>query len=127
MLKYWILWENGDNPYQTHKRCRLRKFKPGPINDFSPTGPAAPGTAKVRQPSTLKSNMPSNVHRRSRPLIFYVLLLLPFIGLLWPAFYASDTPEFAGIPFFYWYQFLWVPLSVFFTFLAYRLDKRRDR
>jgi hypothetical protein len=71
--------------------------------------------------------MPANMHRRPRPPLFYVLLILPFVGLLWPALYARDTPELDGIPFFYWYQFLWVLLSVLCTYLAYRLDARRDR
>ena len=27
---------------------------------------------------------------------WYLLLLLPFIGLLWPPFYAKDTPRLGG-------------------------------
>ncbi len=69
--------------------------------------------------------MPTQTRRRPRPVLFYILLLLPFIGLMCPAFYASDAPRLAGIPFFYWYQLLWVPLSVICTFVAYRLDGRR--
>jgi hypothetical protein len=69
--------------------------------------------------------MSAQTRRRPRPAIFYVLLALPFLGLLCPAFYARDLPQLEGIPFFYWYQLLWVPLSVICTFLAYRLDGRR--
>jgi hypothetical protein len=39
------------------------------------------------------------------------LLLVPFVALLWLPFYAKFSPELWGFPFFYWYQFLWVPLS----------------
>ncbi|HZU67159.1 MAG TPA: DUF3311 domain-containing protein [Ktedonobacteraceae bacterium] len=32
-----------------------------------------------------------------------LLLLIPFIVLLWPPFYNTDQPTFIGIPFFYWF------------------------
>ena len=50
---------------------------------------------------------------------WYLLLLLPFIGLLWPPLYARQTPRLAGFPFFYWYQFLWVLLGAGLTGLVY--------
>jgi len=58
----------------------------------------------------------------------YVLLLLiiPFIGLLWPAWYSSVDPQFAGIPFFYWYQFLWVFIAAAMTALVYWLDREAE-
>jgi len=40
-----------------------------------------------------------------------LLLLLPFPALLWVPFYNSVEPAVWGIPFFYWYQFLWVFLT----------------
>jgi hypothetical protein len=57
---------------------------------------------------------------------WYWLLLVPLVGTLVPAFYNSEDPTLAGIPFFYWYQLLWVPLSVIVTFLVYRGTRRRD-
>jgi len=39
------------------------------------------------------------------------LLLLPYVALLWVPFYAKSQPSLWGFPFFYWYQFLWVPLT----------------
>lgn len=47
------------------------------------------------------------------------LLLLPYLGLLWPAAYARYTPTLLGFPFFYWYQFLWVILSAAITAFVY--------
>lgn len=47
------------------------------------------------------------------------LLLVPFVGLLVPAFYARATPALGGVPFFYWYQFAWVPVSAALTALVY--------
>jgi hypothetical protein len=40
-----------------------------------------------------------------------LLLGLPFIGLLWVPFYNSVEPQLFGFPFFYWYQFCWLPLT----------------
>jgi hypothetical protein len=42
---------------------------------------------------------------------WYVLLLLPFAGLLFPALYNRPDPPLFGLPFFYWYQLLWVILT----------------
>ena len=39
------------------------------------------------------------------------LLLLPYLALLVPALYARNTPALLGIPFFYWYQLLWVLIA----------------
>jgi len=48
------------------------------------------------------------------------LLLLPFIGLLWVPFYNHADPELWGFPFFYWYQLLWVPITVALILIVYR-------
>jgi hypothetical protein len=40
-----------------------------------------------------------------------LLLVLPFIAMLWVPSYNSVEPTLAGIPFFYWYQLAWVILS----------------
>jgi len=50
---------------------------------------------------------------------WYVLLLIPFIGLLWVPFYNSVEPVWAGIPYFYWYQLLWVLISSVITAVVY--------
>ena len=65
-------------------------------------------------------------------VICAVLLLAPFAALLWVNSYARLTPAFIGIPFFYWYQLLWVVVSAAFTGAAYTLirreeNRRRDR
>lgn len=58
----------------------------------------------------------------------WLLLLLPFIGLLWIPFYNKELPALWGFPFFYWYQFLWVVITAFLIWLVYRsvLAKRGD-
>ena len=46
-----------------------------------------------------------------------IAIALPL--LVWT--YAKTDPELAGIPFFFWYQFLWVFLCSALTYAAYRL------
>jgi hypothetical protein len=55
---------------------------------------------------------------RSPPM--WILLLLPFIGLLWVPFYNFQDPALFGFPFFYWYQLVWVPISSLLIWLVYR-------
>ncbi|MCA1597816.1 MAG: DUF3311 domain-containing protein [Chloroflexi bacterium] len=50
-----------------------------------------------------------------------LLLLIPVIALLWLPFYAHYNPTLWGLPFFYWYQFLWVLITVVITAVVYRL------
>lgn len=54
---------------------------------------------------------------------WYVLLIIPFIGTLFPSFYAFQSPELWGMPFFYWYQFLWVLISALLTGSVYWATK----
>ncbi len=60
--------------------------------------------------------------RRATPL----LLVIPYIGTLWVSTYTSITPELWGIPFFYWYQFLWVGISAAITVVVYLAEDRAD-
>ncbi len=41
----------------------------------------------------------------------YLLLVVPFVALLWVPFFNRIEPEIFGIPFFYWYQTLWTFLG----------------
>ncbi|HWY68396.1 MAG TPA: DUF3311 domain-containing protein [Terriglobales bacterium] len=53
-----------------------------------------------------------------------LLLAIPFIALLCTPLYSRINPVVWGFPFFYWYQFLWIPLSAAITFLVYRKSGR---
>ena len=53
----------------------------------------------------------------------YLLLLIPFVALLWVPFYATATPQVAGIPFFYWYQLLWILISTALTGVVYAVTR----
>jgi Protein of unknown function (DUF3311) len=52
------------------------------------------------------------------------LLLIPLLGTLIPPIYNTRDPELFGVPFFYWYQMVWIPISVLVTVLVYRATKR---
>ena len=42
---------------------------------------------------------------------WYLLFVVQFVAVLWPPFYNRAEPAWMGLPFFYWYQLLWVVLS----------------
>jgi Protein of unknown function (DUF3311) len=52
---------------------------------------------------------------------------VPFLGLLYPPLYATEDPELFGFPFFYWYQFAWVPLTAGITYFVYRKTRPPER
>lgn len=54
-----------------------------------------------------------------------LLLLIPFIGLLWLPFYNRLEPAVFGMPFFYWYQLLWVPVTALLIWIVFQ--RERDR
>ncbi len=49
-----------------------------------------------------------------------LLLILPYLALCFPQFYARSTPALWGFPFFYWYQFLWVIATSALLGIVYR-------
>jgi hypothetical protein len=58
--------------------------------------------------------------------VMWVLLLLPFVGLLWVPFYNFQEPALFGFPFFYWYQLAWVPITSLLIWVVYRSQKPDD-
>lgn len=67
----------------------------------------------------VQSLLPSLAFRVERQPM-WMLLLLPFIGLLYVPFYNHVQPTLFGFPFFYWYQLAWVFVSALLTWLVYR-------
>jgi len=59
-------------------------------------------------------------HNREHSKGWYWLFVLPLVFTLLPMIYNSADPEFIGIPFFYWYQMAWVPITVALMVIAYR-------
>jgi hypothetical protein len=61
----------------------------------------------------------------SRPSrAWYLLLLLPFVAMFWVPSYNRIEPECGGIPFYYWYQLVWIPLSAALTLIVYFATRR---
>jgi hypothetical protein len=63
--------------------------------------------------------MDQQSEKRSGWSWWYLLLLVQFIFLLWPAYYNKVEPSLGGIPFFYWYQMLWVIISAILIAIVY--------
>jgi len=52
-----------------------------------------------------------------------LVLLIPFFVLLTPI-YNRESPELFGMPFFYWFQFLVIPVGVLCTVTVYRMTRK---
>ena len=68
---------------------------------------------------TAADNM-SSLPKTKRFSAWNLLLFLPAVALVFPGFYARETPELFGIPFFYWYQVGWILLTAIITAIVYR-------
>jgi len=69
--------------------------------------------------------MPENTKGAGKRLrLIRLLLVVPFVAVLWTPFYNSSEPALAGIPFFYWYQMLWIVLGAALLFPVYRAELR---
>lgn len=57
------------------------------------------------------------MHQKRRWLI--PVIFVPFIAVLWVPFFNTAEPALAGIPFFYWYQLMWICISAVLTIVVY--------
>lgn len=69
---------------------------------------------------------PSQNSARSWRRAVPALLIIPYIGTLWVSTYASIEPAIWGIPFFYWYQFLWIAIGAAITIVVYVVEPSSD-
>lgn len=66
----------------------------------------------------------------ARPGPYVVSGILILIGIALPLIvpiYARETPALFGLPFFYWYQMLWVLIDAGLLWICYALITREDR
>jgi hypothetical protein len=56
--------------------------------------------------------------KRSLYVTVAILTIIPFIALAIVPSYVRTNPEIGGLPFFYWYQLLWLFLAAAFFGLA---------
>jgi hypothetical protein len=53
-----------------------------------------------------------------------LLLFVPCVVALWVPLYNTETPALFGIPFFYWFQLVLIPVSALAIFAADRVGSR---
>lgn len=61
----------------------------------------------------------------NRLTFWHLLLLIPYVAVLWVPFYNAVEPRVFGFPFFYLYQLAWVVISSVITGIVY-LATRSD-
>jgi hypothetical protein len=57
---------------------------------------------------------------------WYLLLLPPYVARFLVSSYNKAEPAWAGIPFFYWYQLLWILIGSVLTVIVYFATHSRD-
>jgi hypothetical protein len=60
--------------------------------------------------------------RKSR--LWYLLLLVPYVAMVWVPSYNHAEPALGGVPFYYWYQLLWILLGAALTLVVYFATER---
>ncbi|HTA85074.1 MAG TPA: DUF3311 domain-containing protein [Silvibacterium sp.] len=60
-----------------------------------------------------------NPPKRKYRTVWNWLLVLPVIGLAFPAIYSRAGPVLFGFPFFYWYQIAWILITALLTAIVY--------
>jgi hypothetical protein len=63
---------------------------------------------------------------RALRAVAYAFLLGECLVILIPSIYGRATPKLFGIPFFYWFQLLWIVVGMFVTGIAYLLVARAE-
>ncbi|WP_284974808.1 DUF3311 domain-containing protein [Arthrobacter sp. efr-133-TYG-104] len=87
----------------------------------SPEGPARPDVPTDR-------DTPTRGPAKSAPYVIAgILLAIAIVVPLFVPSYSSNSPRLAGIPFFYWYQMLWVPITAGLVGISYQVVVREDR
>jgi predicted ferric reductase len=54
---------------------------------------------------------------------FHLLLIVPYVAILWVPSFNRAEPSIAGIPFFYWYQMLWIVLGAVLLLPVYLIEE----
>ncbi|HEY4749040.1 MAG TPA: DUF3311 domain-containing protein [Steroidobacteraceae bacterium] len=84
---------------------------------MKPAAPAAQVSGALIAQGELAMNG-TQKHRRGWSW-WYLLFIVQFVAVLWPPFYNSAEPYWHGVPYFYWYQMMWVLISAVLTAIVY--------
>jgi hypothetical protein len=60
-------------------------------------------------------------------IITGILLAIAVVVPLFVPAYSVDEPRLAGMPFFYWYQMAWIPITSALVGVSYWLVSKEDR
>jgi membrane protein required for beta-lactamase induction len=63
---------------------------------------------------------------RTRTSWLRLLLILPVAGVLWVPLFNRIEPAVFGIPFFYWWQLLWIVLCTVCIGIVYLAEHRAE-
>jgi hypothetical protein len=96
----------------------LVRSAPSPLSRF------AKQVARMQRIGEATMSGDTNEHRPVRVVIWArLLLILPFIAMLWVSSYDRVEPMIAGIPFFYWYQLGWVIFGAVIIGFIYLVER----
>jgi hypothetical protein len=72
---------------------------------------------------------PSRTPTKAKPVPWgwYALFVIPFLASLWVPAFNHAEPEAFGVPFFYWYLFLWIFLAAGLNAAVYLGTRERER
>jgi hypothetical protein len=51
-------------------------------------------------------------------------LIVPYVAILWVPFFNRIEPSIAGVPFFYWYQMLWIAIGALVLLPVFVVEER---
>jgi hypothetical protein len=103
--------------YQSDRRCALQVLVAA--DQSARTAQPAPRIIPAVAP-TLRIRRHEYRRKKTRRVELVVSALRHAIRvILWPPFYNRANPRLIGIPFFYWFQLLWVLVSAVTTAVVY--------
>ena len=62
--------------------------------------------------------------RRKRFRLVHFFLIVPYVAVLWVPSFDRVEPSIAGVPFFYWYQMLWIALGALVLLPIFLVEER---
>jgi hypothetical protein len=65
------------------------------------------------------TDRPTERQSPNRLTPWHLLLIIPYVAVLWVPFYNAVEPSFFGFPYFYAYQMAWVVISSAITAVVY--------
>jgi uncharacterized membrane protein YhdT len=85
------------------------------MNPDEPT----PGPARNERDREIRTA----ARKRVRTPLWNLLLLVPLLLTLFPAYYNKTSPELFDIPFFYWWQMACIPIGVVCVVVVFRMTR----